>query len=93
MFLHCHPRHLDLHSSPCEQQCALEEPFDYAAFSPYLDLSAIPSSHLGNLTGLLLTLVVPVDLQFFGAVENDVFEGPSEICPCPLHERADLGTC
>src|SRR5215469_14399530 len=49
----------------------------------YLELSAIPSPRLGDLTGIFLTLVIPVDLQFFGPVENDVVEGPSEIRPCP----------
>jgi hypothetical protein len=35
----------------------------------YLEPSAIASSHLTDLTTMFfLTLVVPVDLQFFGAI-------------------------
>jgi len=44
---------------------------------------------LGDLTSLVLTLVTPVDRQFFGAIENDVVAGPSEIPPRPFHEGFD----
>src|SRR5579862_9932611 len=36
-------------------------------------------------------VLVPVDIQFFGAVENDVVAGASEIPPRPLDESLDLG--
>ena len=38
-----------------------------------------------------LSILVPVDLQFFRAVENDVVAGPSEIPPRPFHEGLDFG--
>src|SRR5271168_5035956 len=39
----------------------------------------------------VFAVIVPVDQQFFGAVENRIAAGPSEVLPGPFHEGFDLG--
>lgn len=39
----------------------------------------------------VFAVIVPVDLQFFGAVEDRIAASSSEILPSPFHEGLDLG--